>query len=61
MANGIKINHEKSAILELRPDQRTKNRLGNRYHNYPVLKSYKYLGLIIDNDGTLREDTCASK
>lgn len=59
--NGIRINRKKSAILELRVDQRTQSQLETMFKGYPVQKTYKYLGTLIDNDATLRMETTAFK
>ena len=48
------VNRLKSAILETKADQRTPNKFAQKYRGFPVLRSYKYLGIQIDNDLTLR-------
>jgi hypothetical protein len=51
--NGIKVNKSKSAIIRVRRDKRTRPPQSNSYCGYPVVNSYKYLGLQIDSDLTL--------
>ena len=48
--SNIKINPEKSGILEITPKrmQHTLS-IGEKFENIPVVAEYKYLGLIIDN------------
>lgn len=52
--NRMKINKRKSGLLILKADKRTPERLPERYHDFPVVQRYKYLGIEIDNDLTLR-------
>ena len=56
-ANNIELNKQKSAVMELKPDGKCKDKLIDRFMGFPTVKSYKYLGLQIDNDSTLSEDT----
>jgi len=58
LANGIEINHGKSAILQVKHHKRSNSKqLGNTYRNFPVLNEYKYLGLVIDDVLKLRITT----
>ena len=45
----IEVNCNKSAILQLRADKRTRAPKENSLFGYPVLQSYKYLGIMIDD------------
>jgi len=54
IANDMKINKKKSGLLILRADKRTPELIKGELNAYPVLSSYKYLGIKIDNDVTLR-------
>jgi len=54
IANDMKNNKKKSGLLILRADKRTSERIKGELNGYPVLSSYKYLGIKIDNDVTLR-------
>jgi len=53
-SNDMKINKKKSGVLILRADRRTPERMKDDFKGYPILDNYKYLGLQIDNDLTLR-------
>ena len=52
--NEININRKKSAIMQIKLDQRTPNTLPIELKGFPVVNHYKYLGIVIDNDTTLR-------
>lgn len=52
----IEINVNKSAVLELRVDARTPRTLAQSYRNIPILKEYKYLGLVITDDLKFKEN-----
>ena len=47
--NGIEINKKKSAIMTIRVDKRTVMNKMSHINNYPLLNSYKYLGVHIDD------------
>jgi hypothetical protein len=53
----LEVNKEKSAIVLLKADQRTTYHNLQHIQGFPVVKSYKYLGLEIDNDLTLRVES----
>ena len=57
----IKINRKKSAILELKQGQRTPSRLPEKFRGFPTTKSYKYLGMLIDDEGILRAQSHHNK
>jgi hypothetical protein len=54
--NDIKLNKKKSGILIIRAVKRTPERLINQFKGYPVVESYKYIGIEIDNDIKLRAE-----
>lgn len=55
LTNGIEINHQKSAILQVKHHKRKNSKLlGDTFRNIPVLNEYKYLGLVIDDGLKLR-------
>ena len=53
-ANHIRVKRIKSTIIETKQNQRTRNKLDSEYRGYSVRWSYKYLGIEIDNDLTMR-------
>lgn len=55
------INRAKSAIMELRMDNRTPSRLLKEHLGYPIVHKYLYLGILIDEWGTLKEETAQFK
>jgi hypothetical protein len=57
----MKINKKKSGLLIMRADKRTPERLTGEYKGFPIVSQYKYLGIVIDNDLTLRAETKTMK
>lgn len=47
--NLIDINYSKSGIMAIRKDKRTPSLRTNAYRNFPIVNSYKYLGVMIDD------------
>jgi len=45
----IKLNLEKSGILEIVPKGLSQSFVGNKFEGVPVVSEYKYLGLVLDN------------
>ena len=54
--NGIEINKQKSGILQIRKDRRTPLPLIRSRHGYPILENYKYLGVEIDDNLSLKQE-----
>jgi hypothetical protein len=54
--NEIKVNKAKSAVLELRIDQRTPTTRVSPIQGVPLEKTYKYLGIQIRDDGNMTPD-----
>lgn len=51
MVNKIEVNEFKSAVLELKVDQRTPSRhMIWDFHEIPLVRSYKYLGVTLTDD-----------
>ena len=48
-SNGIDINKAKSGIMQVRKDRRTLPLLAPEIRGYPVVTSYKYLGVQVDD------------
>jgi len=52
----MKVNKKKSGIMIIRADKRTPERLRGELKGYPIVEKYKYLGIEVDNDLTLRAE-----
>ncbi len=48
--NDIEIKKSKKAVLKIRVDKRKPNDNVDQIQGYPILKSYKYDGIIIQNN-----------
>ena len=49
----MKINHKKSGIMFFK--SKTYKSYNTIYSNYPIVKTYKFLGILIDYNLTLKE------
>ena len=58
---GLRINKAKSGIMILRESQRQKFSGWNNYMGYPIVKTYKYLGIRMQDDGKLGTDLAHRK
>ena len=52
----IKINYEKSGILQIRYDRRTHAPMNSHLMKFPIVTSFKYLGILIDDSLKLDVD-----
>lgn len=52
--NGIDVNRAKSGIMRMRKDGRTPDPIILTFRGYPLVKSYKYLGVTLDNSLNLK-------
>lgn len=50
---GIEINYCKSAAMIIRPDRRSKWKI-TQVHNIPIVETYKYLGVLLDDTGSFK-------
>ena len=57
----IRINYEKSGILQIRKDKRTHMPFESHILKFPVVENFKYLGLMIDDSLKLDVDLEARK
>ena len=55
--NGIAINKNKSAVMCIRVDRRTPMPRFNHVMGIPVAQEYKYLGVTLDDCGTVKSQT----
>jgi hypothetical protein len=53
---GISMNQDKSAIMQIVPNQMTKQLKGEKLLDIPKVTSYKYLGIEIDQDLKFTEE-----
>ena len=53
-AHATKVNEGKSGTMEIRADRRTRPNLRAAVGGIPIVQSYKYLGLMIDDCATVR-------
>ena len=51
----IAVNFSKSAIMKIRVDGRTRDHGPKEFNSIPVVNSYKYLGIVIDNSLNLKQ------
>ena len=59
--NHMIVNNKKSGIIKLRVDRRTKAPPYNHIQGIPVVSSYKYLGVRVDDCAMLREQNSSIK
>jgi hypothetical protein len=55
-ALGLSINKAKSGIMIVKRSQRERHTDWNNRMGYPIVSNYKYLGVMMLDDGTLRQD-----
>ena len=48
-ANGIGINKAKSGVMQIRQDARTPGPIIREIRGFPVVETYKYLGVLFDD------------